>query len=129
MMDEYIKEHLRFIQNTVNKAAIMAANWRRCRSIRPETIASVLRRNSELIYGSEDHIMHTAAKVAENIGFKTAILEKRTGKTGSSFRKTNDISEIIKFMRHNAAWIEDALGNGGCCWRNRKGEWCGISFE
>lgn len=130
MMDEYQKAHIAFIQNAVNKAAIMAANWRACRSTAHAKIAAVLCRNSKLIYGAEEHILHTAVKVAESIGSRrTAILEKRMGKTGSIRKRTNNIYEILKFLRHNAAWVEDSLGCNGCCWRNKSGEWCGIYFE
>lgn len=127
---DYQKEHTSFVQNAVNKARIMAANWRRCRSTSQAAIAAVLCRNSELIYGSEEHTLNTAVKVAESIGSRrTAILEKRMGKTVKTTKITTNTSEILKFMRHNSAWVEDILGCDGCCWCNKSGEWCGISFE
>lgn len=126
MMDEYRKAHIAFVQRAVNRASIMRANWRRCRSKNTAAIAATLSKNTFMMYNDE-YFAKYAQEAAEKINAEAvAIIEKQIG--NRSFRKKASSSEILKFMRHNGAWIEDSLPNNGFCWRNKHNEWCGIVF-
>jgi hypothetical protein len=126
-IDEYTRAHVKFVQNAVNKARIMEANWRRCRSKNSAAIAATLCKNTFMMY-NDAYFTKYAQEAAEKINAEAAVavIEKQIG--NRSFRKKASSSEILKFMRHNGAWVEDSLPNGGFCWRNRHNEWCGIYF-